>query len=165
MKHLCMVVASVFTMLCLGDDMPSYVMLTNKLCNSISSNGWRYETNGIALIRKIVLPIKIEKQFSDEIITSLRNCCPKEWNDALLSSGNSDDQKMLSLRRHFNGAVLQTPTIVMFQSFANKVIGQDVSIRIHHEKLSYTSMDIDKKAEKNDRILRCFLSVEVRAWR
>ncbi len=145
-----------------GDESPAYVMLTNKLSQCIVDGCWRYETNGIVRIRKIFLPVKVDKQFSDEIIASLGRSCPKEWNDAVSSSGNTDNPKMFPLRQYFNDAVLHTPTIIRFLSFAKNKIDQNVVLRIHHEKLSYTAVDIDRP-DKKKRMIRCFLWVEVRS--
>ncbi len=161
MKSICMLLALIFTILCLGDESATYVMLTNKLSKCIVDGSWKYETNGIVLIRKIILSAKVDKQFSDEIIVSLRKSCPNEWNAAVSSSGNTDNPKMLPMRQYFNNAVLHTPTIIRFQAFAKNEIGQDVVLRVHHEKLSYTPVNIDKP-DKKKRIIRCFLWVEVR---
>lgn len=157
-----MLLAIVLTILCRGGESPAYAMLTNKLSQCVADRSWRYETNGIVRLRKIILSAKVDKQFSDEIIVSLRKSCPNEWNAAVSSSGNTDNPKMLPLCQYFNNAVLHTPTIIRFQSFAKNEIGQDVVLRVHHEKLSYTPENIDDP-DKKKRIIRCFLWVEVRS--
>ena len=162
MKTICMLLAFIFTTLCFGDESATYVMLTNQLSKCIVEGSWKYETNGIVRIRNIILSAKVDKQFSDEIIESLRKSCPNEWNAAVSSSGNTDNPKMLPLRQYFNNAVLHTPTIIRFQSFAKNEIGQDAVLRVHHEKLSYTPESIDKP-DKEKRIIRCFLWIEVRS--
>ena len=160
MKTICLHIVVVFTMLCFGDNFSSYEMLTNKLSLGVADSSWRYETNGILRIKKIVLSVKIDKKFSDEIIESLRKCCSNERNDAILSSGNSDNPNILQLQQYFDSAVLHTPTIIKFQTFAKEKFGKDVTLIVHHEKLSYVAMDVEK-AEKNNRIIRCFLWVEL----
>ena len=161
MKTICILFAIIFMTSCFGEVSPTYTMLTNELSQCIANSTWRYETNGAKCVRKIMLPVAVNKQFSDEIIAALKRCCPKEWNDVVLSSGNTDNPKMLPLRPYFNSAVLQTPTIITFQSFVKNMINQDVVLRVHHEKLSYTSINIDKP-DKKKRIIRCFLCVEIR---
>ena len=161
MKGIGMFLVVVVTMACFGSESTAYVILTNKLSQCIANGGWRYETNGIVHVRKVILSVKVDKHFSDEIIASLRKSCPNEWNDAVSSSGNTDNPKMLPLRQYFNDAVLHTPTVIRFLSLAKKEIGQNVILRVHHEKLSYTAIDIDKP-DKKKRIIRCFLYVEVR---
>lgn len=141
-------------------DSSTYAMLTNKLSQCIADGNWRYETNGFVCTRKITLPVKIDSQFSEEIIASLKKCCPQEWNDAISLSGNAANPNMMPLRPYFNNAVLHTPTITMFQLAARNMMGQDVTLRVYHEKLSYTTTDIDKPNLGN-RIIRCFLWVEV----
>ena len=161
MKGIGMFLVVVVTMSCFGTESAAYAILTNKLSQCIANGGWSHETNGIVSTRKIILSVKVDKHFSDEIIASLRKSCPNEWNGAVTSSGNTDNPKMLPLRQYFNNAVLHTPTIIRFQSFAKNEIGQNVILRVHHEKLSYTAIDIDK-SDKKKRIIRCFLCVEVR---
>ena len=160
MKGISMFLVVVATMSCFGTESAAYAILTNKLSQCIANGGWSHETNGIVSTRKIILSVKVDKHFSDEIIASLRKSCPNEWNDAVTSSGNTDNPKMLPLRQYFNAAVLHTPTIIRFRSFAENEIGENVILRVHHEKLSYTAIDIDKP-DKKKRIIRCFLYVEV----
>ena len=162
MKPVCTLLAVIFTMSCFGGESSAYAMLTNKLSQCIANGSWRYETNGMVRTRKILLSVNIDKQFSDEIIASLRKSCPKEWNEAVSSSGNPANPKMLPLRQYFDNAVLHTPTIIRFHSFAKKEIGHDVALRVHHEKLSYFAINLDKP-DKQKRIIRCFLYVEVRS--
>lgn len=160
MRPVFILCAIFFSMVSFGSDTSTYATLTNKLSQCVANGSWRYETNGVVRIRKILLPVRIDNQFSDEIISSLRKCCPKEWNDAISSSGNTANPSMLPLRPHFDNAVLHTPTIVKFQSLAKDMVGQDVVLRIYHEKLSYTAIDTETP-NKGSRIIRCFLWVEV----
>lgn len=160
MRPVFILCAIFFSMVSFGSDTSTYATLTNKLSQCVANGSWRYETNGVVRIRKILLPVRIDNQFSDEIISSLRKCCPKEWNDAISSSGNTANPSMLPLRQHFDNAVLHTPTIVKFQSLAKDMVGQDVVLRIYHEKLSYTAIDTETP-NKGSRIIRCFLWVEV----
>ena len=57
-------------------------------------------------------------------------------------------------------AVLHTPTIAKFQSVARNMVSQDVVVRIYHEKLSYTAIDVET-LNKGNKVIRCFLWVEV----
>lgn len=159
MKSLCILLIFGFSMSCFGGESSTYVTLTNKLSQCISDGGWRYETDGIVRIKKINLPVGIDKQFSEEIIASLKRRCPKEWNDVMSSSGNVANPNMMPLRQYFNDAVLHTPTISRFHSFAKNEIGHDIVLGVCHEKLSYTAVDADTK----DRIIRCFLWIEIRS--
>ena len=160
MKLVLVLSAIVFSMVSIGADSSTYATLTNKLSQCLANGSWGYETNGVVQIRKILLPIRIDNQFSDEIVSSLRKCCPREWNDAISSSGNTANPSMLPLRPHFDNAVLHTPTIAKFQSVARSLVSQDVVLRINHEKLSYNAVDVETP-NKGNRIIRCFLWVEV----
>lgn len=160
MRVICILLALAFSISCFGEESSGYAMLTNKLSLCIANDGWHYVTNEVGRIRKITIRTKVDEQFSDEIVAALQQCCPKEWNDAVSSAGNADNPKMVSLRQYFDNAVLRTPTIIRFKSFAENNVGRGIVLKVRHEKLSYTAQGIDQR-QNGKRIIRCFLWIEV----
>ena len=139
-------------------DISTYALLTNELNRAINKGDWHCMTNDVGPVERIGFCVPVERAFSDEIINSLCVICPREWQEASVSSGNMHNPKMLLLRPYFNKAVFFTPTVQRFEIFVRERIGREAYITIGHEKLEYIG-----SSERLIRKVNCILGVFI--WR
>lgn len=133
--------------------------LIDKMDVAIEKKQWCMVTNSVGIQNRILIPAKVDDDFSREVVVSLKRVCPKEFADAVASSGAGNKLRVLGLENYFDNAICLTQTVRNFEDEASRLIGKKVGLRASHEKLSLERYESGDNAI--DYRFHCFLWFEL----